>query len=364
MPVRRSVRRIGACARTIRLRAPRSNACPRRRSRDPREAEEGGSAGEVQARKHLKKGYARANGFTVAMAFRGVPKNGSQEVVIIRPPSPFYGSSDSCELPMPAEARPPVKFENPPVVEVVAGVSFKLAQPLQTVDIGSYWNQIRINFPNVAEAAPIQNIVEGSGLPSVELQMLNVPPLRRVWFSSANGQRLLQLQDDRFLFNWKRLDKKNEYPSFDSIFPEFLQKYEEFKEFLKRLGRGDLNITQLELTYVNIFPLEGTAGITVLSDHVMLGEKRFLPEPESFQWNTSYKLPDDEGRLHVSAQKVHANQDPSKQAIRYDLVARGLPKDVSWDGQISWFKLGHEWITRGFADTTSKEAQTVWKRVS
>lgn len=270
---------------------------------------------------------------------------------------------------MTSETRPPVKFEKPPVVEVVASVAFQVARPLKTVDFGEYWQSIKDEFPNVEEAPPVQLIVEGSGAGvQFNLEMAEMPPLRRVWFASSDGQRLIQLQEDRFLFNWKLVSSENKYPSFAVIFPEFRKRFEELKKYLKSTGREDLNILQLELTYVNLIPTDESSKISmgmVLEDHKMSQGDRFLPEPAAFQWNTSYVMPNNEGKLHFSARKVQSQQDATKIAIRLDFTARGMPQDHSELGLDNWFSMAHEWITQGFADSTSKDIQkTIWKRVS
>jgi hypothetical protein len=47
-------------------------------------------------------------------------------------------------------------------------------------------------------------------------------PLPRSWFRSADGHGLIQLQRDRFVYNWKReTPEDGPYPSYDVVVVEF-----------------------------------------------------------------------------------------------------------------------------------------------
>jgi uncharacterized protein (TIGR04255 family) len=109
-----------------------------------------------------------------------------------------------------------VKFDRPPVVEVACGVLFATAKPLRGAQLGLYWQRIRETFPRIEEAPPLAPVIEaqGSGPSAVELGYLfgPLPPLRRTWFISQDGRNLVQVQEDRFVFNWKKAAEDDEYP--------------------------------------------------------------------------------------------------------------------------------------------------------
>lgn len=272
---------------------------------------------------------------------------------------------------MPVDARIPVKFKTPPVVEVVCGVSFSLAKPLKTAHIGSFWADVRNEFPNIDDAAPLPLIVEGLNQPpaSANFQFFSVPPLRRAWMMATDGKHLIQLQDDRFVFNWKRVSDEDAYPSYQKVIAGFNRQLEKFIGFVKSAGLGDLLFTQLELAYINqVGPKNGMneqEPWSFLADHMKdQSANRFLPAPEGFNWNTTYRLPDLAGRLHVVALNAR-NNATGQQIVRLDITARGLPKDTSTQGRQAWFDLAHEWITHGFADVTSPEIQKqAWGRTA
>jgi hypothetical protein len=145
----------------------------------------------------------------------------------------------------------------------------------------------------------------------------------------------------------------------------FERLWTEFREFVSGENLGELGVRQLELTYVNLIP-EGSIPDKepVFIDHVRQSSlTRFLPVPESFEWRTSYLLPDNCGRLHMLASSAReiATGDPLR---RLEMIARGI-NDASAEGDLrNWFDLAHEWVVRGFADVTTERMQTeVWRRI-
>lgn len=264
-----------------------------------------------------------------------------------------------------------VRFAHPPVVEVVCSVLFNSQTlPLQTAHFGLYWALIRDEFTQTSDNAPIAPAIEQASLvpAAVQVELGDLPPLRRVWFTNANGNNLIQIQDDRFLFNWKRaLDSTEEYPSYDKIIVEFKRHLEVFKKFVADEGIGNVEFRQFELTYVNLIK-PGEEPTThygdVLVDHFCRNDHaRFLPKADLINWNTSYSLPAAQGRLHVTARTAIRKRDQS-QMLRLELTARGIPSSTDGDGVVRWFDLAHEWITHGFADSTSPDFHKKWGRIS
>lgn len=262
----------------------------------------------------------------------------------------------------------PIKFDNPPVVELVFGTLFKTPVPIKSAHVGRYWQKVLKDFPTLEDAAPLDQVVEGkAGELSVSLGISSLPPLRRTWLISDDGRRLIQIQEDRFLFNWKREGFEVEYPSYDKVIQEFEAQLATFVDFLISVGIGEPVFRQFELTYVNhLTKASGLAEVTeggALIDHTRdsVGS-RFLPEPEAINWRTVHPMPNNWGRLHVIATNANLLSTGEK-IMRLDLTARGAPDDPSKERR-EWFDLGHEWITHGFADITSERLHKFWSRTS
>ena len=225
-----------------------------------------------------------------------------------------------------------VDYERPPVVEVVCGVNFRTEVPFRIAYIGLFWEQVKESFPDLAEADPIvRPNVEGS---IDRPEALMIP---RSWFVSADGLSLIQLQRDRFLFNWKREDESTIYPSYTEVMRLFEEQYGKFLSFLGTLKLGDFELLEYELTYINHISEENGLGEVdrdqVLTDHRHEFEAdRFLTPPNAYQWQSRYPLPDDFGHLYVTTQTAARSTD-NKPLIRLDLSARGLPPEEPQDRQ-------------------------------
>ena len=147
----------------------------------------------------------------------------------------------------------------------------------------------------------------------------------------------------------------------------FEARYEQFNDFLEKVGVGRPSCRQLELTYVNhITEANGLSEILQRNGLVdqtrTKTDKRFLPEPDEFNWRTSYRLPNGWGRLHVVATSANLKSTGEK-IVRLDLMVRGIP-DNPKTRRREWFDLGHKWITNGFTDITSKQLHKIWGRTS
>ena len=126
---------------------------------------------------------------------------------------------------------------------------------------------------------------------------------------------------------------------------------------------------QCEMTYLNQIELgkpdEPLADVgSVLPDFQWRKlPGRFFGIPESFAWRTTFPLPDQAGRLHITMQAGARRQDGIP-LLLLDLTARGLAQEHSQGALWRWFDLAHEWIVRGFADLTSEELQRdSWNRI-
>ena len=142
-----------------------------------------------------------------------------------------------------------------------------------------------------------------------------------MWFLTVDGTQLIQIQRDRFAFNWRKLDTDRQYPHYDQVRDDFVRQLEKFLGFLREEGLEDPNPDQVELTYVNHIP----AAIQLQS--------RFLTRDNS----PVYHL---------------------------QLIARGAPtaEQPGLPGVLAFLDQGHVWIVRTFTDITTKEMHVEWKR--
>ncbi len=266
-----------------------------------------------------------------------------------------------------------VKFDKPPVVEVACGVLFATSAPIKGTDVGLFWQTVRDEFPRAEEAPPLPAFIEANafdtdGIPEISVGPL--PPLRRSWLVSGDGRHLIQVQEDRFLFNWKKATDDVGYTSYDVVIENFERYFGRFVAFLAERGLTIATYRQFELSYINFVGIKNGLSVTgpskLLVDHRREDSReRFLPEPETINWSSAYTLPGTAGRLHVNAQTALYGRE-REPIVRLEVTARGITTDTTATGRRAWFDLAHEWITHGFADLTAPELheKDVWGRTA
>jgi uncharacterized protein (TIGR04255 family) len=263
-------------------------------------------------------------------------------------------------------ARP--DYDNPPVNEVVFGIQFKRLD-LKAPHTGFFWEKLtKEEYPECKEMPPLPHIVESfdtisTQSPSFSIEQFERPPLPRLFFINRIKNHLVQIQQDRFHQNWRKLKYEDNYPRYLSLFPQFAKSWGLFGSFVREQNLGELEPDQYELTYVNHIP-RGQAWRSlkdigkIFPEFQCNVENRFLNEPEDISWRKVFRLPDNNGRLYASL-RLAASRELKDQIMIFDLTARGF----NADNINAWFEMAHEWIVRGFADLTDGTVQkTVWKR--
>lgn len=258
-------------------------------------------------------------------------------------------------------AWPEVHFDHPPVVEVVCGVVFEPV-PLSAAHLGVLWMQYGEEFPKTADKSPIPSRAGVDGEAKFTLPIGGIP---RVWFVSEDERRIVQVQRDRFHFNWRKREPDDQYPRYPAVYTEFKRHHATFDRFLEEGGDTPTRALVYELSYVNRIPHDAVwAGLgnlgRVLPDVAWRArEDRYLPAPDSIQMELSFPMAEEGGRIWVALRSVR-RKDTGEPELALDLTARGAAGTRSTD---DWFRDAHEWIVQGFADLTGREIQDkVWKR--
>jgi uncharacterized protein (TIGR04255 family) len=245
-----------------------------------------------------------------------------------------------------------VKFSNPPLTEVVFGVSFN-APEFSSVHFGLYWESIRKRFPVLPTDKPSLGSLEG-----VNFSFL--PPLRRVWFESSDKKELVQLQSDRFYYNWRKQDDDDDYPHFEQIYPKFVEEWNNFNQWWTENIKQLIFPVQYELIYIN--QITKDFGWSSPTDHqnIFTFEGRnwngFLGAPESHIFALQFSLPDALGSLTVSGNQGFSSitEDP---VMALELTARSPDASLELD---KWFSLAHEQVVSSFVDLIQPSIQKEW----
>ena len=152
-----------------------------------------------------------------------------------------------------------VSYSDPPVIETVLGVQFEPLSGLTAGHVGWYWRSILgDSWNSIAECGKVPEQVERFGkhhslrVPRLGLKLQTQPESNRLQIKNDSGGRMLQIQDNRFLYNW--IKKSESYPRYSVVRSSFDAHFEQFCQFVSDEGLGTIKLNQWEVTYVNRVP--------------------------------------------------------------------------------------------------------------
>jgi uncharacterized protein (TIGR04255 family) len=260
-------------------------------------------------------------------------------------------------------------FDAPPVVETVLSVQFEPLPLLQTAHLGILWNEYRSSFPKTEERPPLDPVIEQFPEPQrvrmgLKLQAFENPPVPRLWFANLQGNEMIQVQNDRFIKNWRKEGDGEQYPRYEkTIRPKFDRDYRIFLAFLEMNQLGTPRVNQCEVTYVNhILAGEGWEHFSELEKIFTFWRSPDLTPPgraEDLRLHARFVIPGEAGepigRLHVDLQPAVRITDNHPMYVLH-LTARGQVGD-----SVDFFDIGREWIVRTFKRLTSSSMHTNWR---
>ncbi len=265
-------------------------------------------------------------------------------------------------------------FESPPVVEVVLGVQFERISGFKAIHAGFLWEKFRDGFPLTQEQPPLSPVFEtfgtntGRNVPKFEF-VSGPPPTPRLWFLDNEQTQLIQFQPDRFIHNWRKVQKDDVYPRYGKIKADYQGELSILREFFDDLLLGELRPNQCEVSYVN--------HIISLADEDLCSQpgkvfqflgKSFAPEVFDKLEDTRFQMrfplfSDDDtpvGRLHVNAQPGLSSDGTPM--IELTLTARGVPLSPTVEAASQFLDFGRDKIVRAFAALTTEEMHNRWRR--
>ncbi len=264
------------------------------------------------------------------------------------------------------------RFTTPPVIELAFGIQFDSLPGFRTVHYGTWRERIRQRFPIVQDQPPLDELAEifDGQQRKVTLNLVEGFPLPRVWYISESNTELVQLQPNRFAYNWRKRESAQSYPSYATLKVKFTKELQEFVKFVESERLGVFKPNLCELTYINhIVSGDGwnTLGevdkvLTLLAGRY---SDEYLPGLERIGANAAWVFKDAGGnplgRLRMTATPQVRKSD-RKPLLSVQMIARGIPQSAGGDGIVEFMDRAHEWIVRGFAAVTTKEMHAIWGR--
>lgn len=264
-------------------------------------------------------------------------------------------------------------FENPPVIEVALSVQFDPIEALQVPQMGLLWSHFREDLPKTQTQPRLQPEFERFGtIPALispfRIEAFDIPPVPRLWFLNESETELVQVQQTRFIANWRRV-KNEPYPRFDTVFQRFKERFEIFRKFLTHEDLPIPVYNQCEVTYVNHITVDAAPGTHGTAERLLtIWEEQysdeFLHDPEDVMIRLRYPIPggnqDPVGRLHIDLQP--AFKEDQTPIFVLNVTARCKPLASGLEDVYKSLELCHQWIVRGFSSITTRSMHQIWRR--
>jgi uncharacterized protein (TIGR04255 family) len=267
-----------------------------------------------------------------------------------------------------------IQFSSPPATEVLQGIFFdpppRFTVPLQ----GALWAEsFREDFPNCEEKAPIEETQEWFGtdvlkqVGGLRWRVSDKPDSPRIWAKSKTGDRILQLQANVIITNWLKKKDADPYIRYPIRKNDLAERLNALQKFFEKEGLGGVQPTSCLMTYVNHVEVESIEKVPATAARIFKfasepSGKTWLAPPDQFSFGMSYPMRDRMGRLHITANAAFQDRpgNGKQPLLRFDLTAKGQPKERTIDGALAWLDVGHEWIVQGFVDVTNPEWHKKW----
>ncbi|MDX8036572.1 TIGR04255 family protein [Lentzea sp. BCCO 10_0856] len=257
-----------------------------------------------------------------------------------------------------------VTFASPPVVEVVAGVSFVSRSAEVGPLLSAFWKErLRDTFPHVQQQPPYSPRLE---VEQAQLGMLDGDfgatfPWARLWATSHNDDEVLQLQPGWFACNWRKVKPEHEYDRWLQRRASFAKWYEQLAEYLEGEGVSALSVNQCEVTYVNHIYHHDVAKTHAKFDEIFKPVLAPLTGLPVGQVALQMQQPLDEGGSKLLHTKISpAIGRDGRPLYVLDLTVRGVPDGAGLPSILEFLDSGRTAIDKAFVAITSEMMHREW----
>jgi uncharacterized protein (TIGR04255 family) len=264
-----------------------------------------------------------------------------------------------------------VDFNAPPLSEVVFSVQFAGNVIDEVGTLAEFWPKIRTQYPGHDKQPPLPPATEifetPAAGPELQFQVMHGAPPQRYWFLSEDGTQIVQVQNDRLMFNWRQVSGSETYPRYATLAPQFAQLLETFLT-CESVDREAAEVTWVELQYVNPINAPGFDGThgqlaRILNFLVEDPPRMTLSSVEDTQLQQRFRILDDQkqpqGRLYLSA--VPGWSREGNPVYLLTLLARGRPRPGSLvEGVSGFLAKAHDLIVNGFKEVTTSAMHEAW----
>ncbi len=239
---------------------------------------------------------------------------------------------------------------NPPLIELVLGIQFNKKIFENELLIKIYNSLLMKEFPKIEEKPVVPATIEEYNKPTIT-KILSGFNTRKLFINNEED-KLIQIQPDKILFNWRKMNNK-------TLYPRFLKVYKEFTECLDSINKivsyNDF-INQYEITYIDHFQIDlfniSSFNISKLFNIFPLNENE-----EISNIGINYSIPQNllNGNLNVLIQSAIRSTD-NKKIIVLESTCRGFNKNISID---NWFNDSHVVLYNHFFSILNEDTKKI-----
>lgn len=276
-------------------------------------------------------------------------------------------------LSFPEEASPPgdrlPEYGRPPVVETSLGIQFDGLHGYTSLLAADYWAEVRDQYPLVEERQPLAPAFEtfspsDSRLTDPRFEVVAAAIQPRFFLITRDGSELIQLQRDRFFYNWRHTERGAAYPRHTHVRSMLKQHLERLYRWAESAKIGEVIPTQCEAVYVNRIPLRDVEGKSCGLSFIFPWLKGMLGMTEDGAFTFRRRLHDETGtpvaRLNFNLR--YGTDEAGAREAHLLLFVRGRPPVPSIDGCLNFIDAEREVIVRTFTEVTSEAAHALWER--
>jgi uncharacterized protein (TIGR04255 family) len=264
----------------------------------------------------------------------------------------------------------------PPVNEVVLAASFEPQSVLDGPRLMVGLSDILTELPSISEVPPYEmpeelafadQVLQPAAL-KVQFVASNQVQ-RRVWFTDSHDPAfLVQAQSNYFALNWRRQNDEHLYPGFEVLQEKFRHYFSMLQTGCIRQGGIPLQVTQIEVTYINILQPDVTWQTFRDLENIVSVRAPEMSQAEQLNFAYSRSIEDEVGsffgRLHAAVATGYQPKARSEAELRPLSVQDLSPVvNLSVTARSGKIKASAETV-EGFLDTAHEAATSAFKILS
>jgi uncharacterized protein (TIGR04255 family) len=226
-------------------------------------------------------------------------------------------------------------YDTPPAVETIIGVRFAPLKDWKAAHFGLFWDRIRDEYPRSETHAALGAVDAPLILKFPEQFPSEFEVPIRCWFINRKETTLIQVQRDRVMHNWRKLEHDQPYLHYHELRPDFEHNWARFREFLNSERIAHPNALECEVTYVNHLERgrewESFADLpSVVTSWCGSKKDGFLPDPNLVTFTSVYPMSRQDGTLRVVLQPAFRPAD-KKEVMQLTVTGQCRPSSSSDD---------------------------------